>query len=303
MMKKLSTAHRRRWLSGLTGLLSAAACASADAAAPPPQGVPEPYGYVAFKATGESPLTIAGRLTLPAAGRRPLPAVVIVHGSAGVDGRSIDHAQALQQAGIATLEIDLWSARWPQGGPLQRPKGVPETLPDAFGALAFLAAHQAIDKTRIGILGFSWGGVVSMLTAVSAHADRFGPPGLRFAAHAPYYPVCWVYGKVPGYAFQGLTGAPIQVHAAERDDYEAPATCAELKAGLPAADQALVEIVRVPQASHAFDRRGADLVVNDPYAHFGKGGEVRMQFLPDEAAAARQRTVEFFRRQLRPLPR
>ncbi len=276
----------------LAGLWLAARGAAGFAAEP---SEPEPYSYVSFKAAGDSTLVVAGRLTLPRAGRGPMPAVLIVHGSAGPDGRSIDHAQALQRAGIATLEVDLWSARWPTGGPLQRPKGVPETLPDAYGALIFLAAHQAIDKARIGIMGFSWGGVVSMLSATRVYAEQLAPSGLRFAAHAPFYPVCWVYGRVPGYGFRELTGAPVQIHSADADDYDQPEICDNLRAGLPAAERASVEVVRVPGATHAFDRRGTEIAVVDPFAHLGKGGEVKMRFLPEAAAAAIARNVAFFR--------
>lgn len=259
------------------------------------QAEPEPYAYVAFRAAGNAGTVIAGRLTLPRAAPRPMPAVVIVHGSAGVDSRSIDHARALQRAGFATLEIDLWSARWPTGGPLQRPKGVPETLPDVFGALAFLAAHQAIDKSRIGVMGFSWGGVVSMLSATRAYAQKYTPAGVRFAAHAPLYPVCWAYGRVPGYEFADLTGAPVLVHVAELDDYDRPDTCVQLVAGLAPADRRLVDVLQVAGATHGFDRRGPDLNVVDPYAHLGKGGEVRMIFHPQAAAQALEAVAQFFR--------
>ena len=42
--------------------------------------------YVAFQTTADPPLTVAGLLQLPQA-KQPLPAVVICHGSDGVDGR------------------------------------------------------------------------------------------------------------------------------------------------------------------------------------------------------------------------
>lgn len=265
--------------------------ATASAAAP------EPYAYVSFRVAGDGTTVVAGRLTLPQAAPRPLPAVVIVHGSAGVDSRSIDHAEALQHAGIATLEIDMWSARWPEGGPLRRPRGVPETLPDAFGALKFLASHQAIDKTRIGVMGFSWGGVVSMLTATRAYTDRYAAAGLRFAAHAPFYPVCWVYNKVPGYEFRDLTGAAVLLQAAELDDYDRPDTCQQLVAGLAPADRRHVEVRLLPDATHGFDRRESDTTVVDPFAHLGKGGEVRFAFNSAATARARETVVKFFRHQ------
>jgi len=281
---------RRIALLGLVTMYAAAATARAVP--------PEPYAYVAFRAAGDSTTIIAGRLTLPRAAQQPMPAVLILHGSSGVDSRSIDHAEALQRAGMATLEIDMWSARWPEGGPLRRPEGVPETMPDAFGALNFLAAHQAIDETRVGIMGFSWGGVVSMLAATRAYTDRYAPPGLRFAAHAPFYPVCWVYNNVPGYEFRDLTGAAVLIHAAELDDYDQPDTCQKLAASLAPTDQRHVEVQQVAGATHAFGRREPDTTVFDPHAYLGKGGEVRLAFHAEAAERAREKVVEFFRDQL-----
>jgi len=52
-------------------------------------------------------LTIPGTLLMPPASGL-VPAVVIAHGSAAVDGRGDYHAEALNRAGIATLEIDMW---------------------------------------------------------------------------------------------------------------------------------------------------------------------------------------------------
>ena len=119
------------------------------------------------------PLTVAAQLRLPANTTGKIPAVVIVHGSSGIDSRGAYYADVLNKAGIATLEIDLWGARGLIGGAAGRPRGVPETLPDAYGALKYLAARPEIDPARIGILGFSWGGVVAMLTATSTNTSKY----------------------------------------------------------------------------------------------------------------------------------
>src|SRR5579859_4193104 len=116
--------------------------------------------YVAFPSLSNPPLTVAGKLALPLDDERPaetsLPAVLICHGSDGVDGRGEFYAPALHEAGIATLEIDMWAARGTGRGAAARPGSPIETLPDAFGALAYLAAQPEIDPARIGIMGFSW---------------------------------------------------------------------------------------------------------------------------------------------------
>ncbi|MDQ6647287.1 MAG: dienelactone hydrolase family protein, partial [Pseudomonadota bacterium] len=198
---------------------------------------PQPrVSYVTFpNASQESPLTIAGQLRIPTSDSN-VPAVVVVHGTSGVDSRGSYHASALNDAGIATLEMDMWSPRGLNGGagPGGRPQSVPETLPDAYGALLYLASRQGIDPLRIGITGFSWGGLVSMLTATRPYSELYmGDNPLRFAAHAPFYPVCWSYNRVPGYEFAELTGAPVFIQSGECDAYDQPGSCTDLVNGLP----------------------------------------------------------------------
>ena len=224
----------------------------------------------------------------------PLPAVVIVHGSGGVDSRGENYARALNQAGFATLEIDLWSVRG-VAKPQDRPKAVVETLPDAFAALHFLSGRSGIDPKRIGIMGFSWGGVVSMLSATREAHDALASPGEAFAAHAPLYPVCWVYNHVPGYAFAELTGAPVFIQAGAKDLYDAPDSCETLRASLPEAARKLVRVTVYPDAGHAWDRREPDTVITDPTSHQGKGGEVPFRWNGDAARKSTEAVMAFFR--------
>jgi hypothetical protein len=74
--------------------------------------------YVNFQSAHPSnPLTISGQLRVPTTNaEEKVPAVVIVHGSAGVDSRGAFYSRALTDAGIATLEIDMWAARGWLGG-------------------------------------------------------------------------------------------------------------------------------------------------------------------------------------------
>jgi dienelactone hydrolase len=261
---------------------------------------PQPrVSYVTFpSASQERPLTIAGQLRVPIRDGN-VPAVVIVHGTNGVDSRGSYHAEALNDAGIATLEIDMWSPRGLSGGagPNGRPQGVPETLPDAYGALLFLASRSGIDPQRIGITGFSWGGVVSMLTATRPYSDLYmGANPLRFAAHAPFYPICWGYNKIPGYEFAELTGAPVFIQSGQCDAYDEPDSCTQLISSLPEQTQRDVTVTMYPEAMHGFNRLEPAQVVNDPFSHLGRGGEVRFEANLDAAGKSRQATVEFFER-------
>jgi hypothetical protein len=105
----------------------------------------------------------------------------------------------------------MWAARGWLGGIVGRPRSVPETMPDAFGALKFLSEQPGIDVGRIGIMGFSWGGAVTMLRATEPCSSRYANGALKFAAHVAHYPVCWVYNQVSGYDFNEFTGSPLLI--------------------------------------------------------------------------------------------
>lgn len=242
-----------------------------------------------------APLQVPAELRLPPGDQ--LPAVVVVHGSAGIDSRGRFHIDALNAAGIATLEIDMWTPRGVSGG-ANRPQGVPETLPDAYGALQFLAQHPRIDAQRIGIMGFSWGGVVTMLTATKPYTDLYMGSTLQFKAHAPLYPVCWVYNQVPGYEFAAFTGAPVFLQGGELDTYDLPDTCPNLEQAVDATAPGVLDVTMYPNATHAFDRNEPEITVNDPIAHLGAGGEVVFRYNAEAAAQARAAVVAFFARTL-----
>jgi dienelactone hydrolase len=265
------------------------------------QPVIDPYvpfiSYVTFSSLDPAhPLTVAAQLRVPADVTGKMPAVVIVHGSSGVDSRGKFYAEALNRAGIATLEIDMWAARGWLGGITGRPRGVPETLPDAYGALKFLTEQPRIDASRIGIMGFSWGGVVSMLTATQRSTTLLTGGLYKFAAHAPNYPVCWVYNHVPGYAFKAFTGSPVFIQAGELDAYDNPDTCPNLVHLLPASAQTFISVKVYKGATHAWDRLQPAITVTDPFSHLGAGGQVEFVPNPHVAMKSRHATLRFFQR-------
>lgn len=253
--------------------------------------------YVTFKSLHDQPLSVAARLRVPQDGKDKHPAVLLLHGSAGPSGREGGYADVLNAAGFVTLEPDLWAARNLKGGAAGRPKTVIETLPDVYGARDFLRAHPAVDGARLGLAGFSFGGVATMLAATHRHADGFGG---GFRAFMPFYPATWTWNRVPNFEFGDLVDAPVLLVTGAADQYDNdPEVSAKLVAGLSDADRAKVTIRVMPDSHHGFDMPGVDMVVDDPFGNQGKGGKVVMRYNPETAKVAHGLAVEFFGRALR----
>ncbi len=270
-------------------------------------------------------LTIQGKLSVPRApmlqgllsrhGARKLPAVLILHGSAGVDSRGDFYEAALNEAGIATLQIDMWQARGVTSA-AERPKAPILTYPDAFSALAFLAQQPRIDAARIGVLGFSWGGLVSLGAAERLYVGQFGG-GRMFKAHVAHYPVCYAWnnaallgalGSSPaqfGVQWLDLTGAPVLIEVGTRDDYDnGSAACEALARSVNRGARGVVSVNAYPGATHGWDRLMVPMVVSDPFADQGSffttGVAPAVHFMPDveQAYLSRARVVRFFERSL-----
>ncbi|MFZ2168204.1 MAG: dienelactone hydrolase family protein, partial [Methylococcaceae bacterium] len=153
-----------------------------------------------------------------------------------------------------------------------------------------------IDPKRIGIMGFSWGGVVTMLTATIPYTSMYTGGMLKFAAHVAHYPVCWVYNRVPGYAFNDFTGSPVLIQAGELDNYDNPDTCPNLIQSQIALNPSLPFSVKVYQnATHAWDRLQPAITVTDPFSHLGMGGQVEFVPNPGKAFQSRSNAVRFFK--------
>jgi dienelactone hydrolase len=258
---------------------------------------PASLHYIAFPSLHETPIPISARLRFPDAESTNLPAVLILHGSAGPSGREGGYAEALNAAGFATLEPDQWSARGLKGGSEGRPRTVMETLPDLYGARAFLAGHPRIDSSRIAVMGFSFGAVAAMLSATKAYNSRYDG---GFAAHMPVYPVCWVYNAVPGYEFANLVEAPICIVTGALDQYDNdPEAAAKLVGSLAPEDRERVEFHVMPEAHHGFDMPGADFQIPDRMGNRGKGGGVVMRYNPQATARSHALAVAFFSRTLK----
>ena len=167
-----------------------------------------------------APIDVPAHLTLPPTDiRRKSPAVVISEGLGGLKAsRECSYGQRLAEAGYVTLVPNSFGARGYGKMPhTWRALGVTEghMLADAFASLAFLARHPAVDPQRIGIVGFSYGGMTSILTAYRQLQQLFQPAmggDFSFAAHASYYGC-----SVPRLDDPTTSGSPVSIFLGERD--------------------------------------------------------------------------------------
>jgi dienelactone hydrolase len=195
--------------------------------------------------------TVRGILYLPAtAPYRATPAVVMLHGSAGMIHDRAKYGPQLASMGIAVLLVETYDSRRDLGtGFIERVLNITETMfvADAYSALAYLATRSEVDPHRVVLAGFSYGGMATEYALYKQMADALAPNGLRFAGHVAYYAPCiarFVDSRTTGAPLLMLYGAEDQLM--QRDRCEK--TASELQMG-----GSHVDIIVYPGAAHQWD--------------------------------------------------
>jgi dienelactone hydrolase len=144
------------------------------------------------------PIELSGRtvqltaqLFRPANVAGPTPAVAIFHGCGGPGQNTARMAGLLASWGYAALVVDSFSARglkdicgrnWPTQGDAEA------RAHDIDAALAWLGKQSFVDPRRLAYMGYSYGGGVAMLRALSVRPNDVTPPIAR--AVVLVYPDC-----------------------------------------------------------------------------------------------------------------
>lgn len=211
-----------------------------------------------------------GKLFLPNGAGARVPVVIMVPGTDGVDERQDFYRPPLMATGIGTFELDT------KTGVFTSEKDRPDSsffVPVVFSALRTLRAMPAVDPDKIAILGWSFGGGVTMRAAWDRSRRQWLASGERgFAAHIGLYGGCNPNSD--------LANVPILILVGDKDTYGASRSCDEL-----ARNKRQVAVTIYPGAHHGFDKPHVDKRT--------RGGTMVMKW--DEAAAldARRRVVEF----------
>lgn len=203
------------------------------------------------------PDTISGTLRKPQ-GEGPFPALVLLHGCGG--GPLTSKAEWLTSLGYVTLEVDSFSRRGvrsvckdPRGRRAEERRiSLLTRVLDAYGGLKHLSILPYVDSDRIGLIGWSHGGMTAVLAINNRNEGHYWPKdaSLRFGAVAAFYPNCW------GVFEEGYRGyyAPLVILIGELDDWTSATGCKQapdsvLAGGMP------VEVHIFPDSYHAFDFR------------------------------------------------
>lgn len=229
---------------------------------------------IELKAVPGTPLT--GLLSKPK-GDGPFPAVVLMHGCAGIrshhDGT---WASDLTRWGYVNLQVDSLGPRGLSSICEATDRAVDQTS-DAFGAIRYVRGLSYVDPDRVAIMGWSMGG----MAALNAVAKTGTAPLMkeRFQIAVALYPIC---GN-----FLGDFYAPVFVLIGDKDDWTLATSCVRMKSRSPPGAQP-IELKVYPGVYHSFDARAPDQMY--------LGHQIKYDAEADEDA--RERVKEFLAKYL-----
>lgn len=251
-------------------------------------------------ATPGAPAAIEATMVRPA-GPGPFPAVVQLHGCAGVEAQSFRWARWLADRGYVALVVDSFGPRRIKGDCRSGPDDPPITarLDDAFGALRYLQSQAYVRADRVAAIGWSQGGVYAMAVINGPSLERARRRGVALPATGFAAGI----GVYPGGCFSLVKETvirPLLVLIGEADDWTPAAECREMVEAMRSRG-ADATIVTYPGAYHYFDVEGQRREVlaqveNDDRAG-GFGATVSYQ--AEAAVDARGRIEAFLARHLK----
>ncbi len=268
--------------AALSAMVLVAAQAAGAVAA---DGVTFPSGDAAFS----TPLS--GSLYRAAAGSKPAPAVVLLHQCSGVDPFVRDWASWFAAHGYTALLVDSISPRGIKPGTCDPAKlTARERGLDALGALAYLRTLPDVDKTRIAVVGWGFGGAAAVaaaakLTTVDAHVAG-GP----FKAAVAFYPPCT--GTMGSVAL----ATPLLLLLASDATVDPAPPCEAAVAALKAAGQP-ADSHTYPRVKDGFDNP-AERVASMYAGHGMSGTQVFTRFDAGASNDAHDRVAAFLAQQM-----
>ena len=239
----------------------------------------------------DKPQNVSGELFLPLEIKGRVPAMIVVHGTGGIDDRTKYFAENLPKFGIAVFIVDFKSGIF--SSPNDRPP-VDTFLPMSFAALNVLRNNPNIDPKKIGIMGFSLGGALTTISSLQENKNKWiGKDKEGFKVHVAYYPVCrYFLSKLES---SSQIKSPIKVYWGTKDSYGDGEHCPKLKDRLSTISKSEVELESFEDGYHGFDGT-VNVSFNDPAAIGGRATVMGNVVFADKA---RKSSIDFIIKHLK----
>jgi len=197
-------------------------------------------------------ITVKGKLFVPNNPISPkAPAMIVLHGSGGIsDGRELTYGEKFNNLGMYALVIDSYLSRGVEKMPHAR--RLFEISPfaqaaDAIAGLNHIAGINEIDESKIGVIGFSFGGVTSYYLNLDNITSKISRTKNKFAANISLYGGCQFSFETPR-----LTEIPFLLVVGEKDESLDLEVCKKKFNNLNKNDP-YSKFLIIPNAHHAWE--------------------------------------------------
>lgn len=188
------------------------------------------------------------------AGLGPYPAVVLLHGCAGVRRKDMQWAETFRDQGYVALVVDSLSGRGITTREDRRKICAGRDLwgstrsGDLLASLTYLKTLPFVDAGRVAVAGWSHGAWAALDFLASASPEMV--KGLR--AVVAFYPYCGVASRAYWRGFR--VDVPVLMLLAEADTIVSPDSCLKLAEAQAGRGRSVTTKV-YPEVGHVFDWR------------------------------------------------
>lgn len=229
-------------------------------------------------------------------GDGPFPALVLLHTCGGIREEIRNWAKRSVENGYVAFVVDSLSQRGLKSNCYPPTSVYPSRgARDAFQALAHLQTFPFVDKTRIGYMGWSFGGTVGLLLSSSEASNALATDSGRFASGVSFYPLCNFKGMpsapTPFEYLRPSTDRPLLVLMGENDNETPPSECMPRLERL-IASRAPVESYLYPETTHCWDCQSVSNLVKTDFM----GNKVVYRYDKTVTEDSAKRALEFLAR-------